>query len=111
MTGTQRQDFQIKTGTSVVEDLPSFEGRLKTNARVISEVAELSTEEIEAAMGTLHRMVDVFKKRDELLEKLLDPTTPYAEARQIALASFSAHSRVFFRRLKEPERNTDPIQL
>ena len=100
MIGAQRQNFQTDAGTSIGEDLPSCEGRLKTHARVTSQLAELSTEEIEAAMGTLHRMVDVFKKRDELLEKLLDPTTPYAEARQIALASFSPHSRVLFRRVK-----------
>ena len=80
----------MKAGTPVLEDPPSLEGRLKIHARVMSELAELSTQEIEAAMTTLHQMVDDLKKRDELLEKLLDPTTSYAEARQIAVASFTS---------------------
>ena len=80
----------MKAGAPVVEDLPSQEERLKIHARVMSEIAELSTQEIEAAMTTLHQMIDEFKKRDELLEKLLDPTTSYAEARQIAGAWFTS---------------------
>ena len=90
MTCAQPQDPKMKAGTPVLEDPPSPEERLKIHARVMSELAELSTQEIEAAMTTLHQMVDELKKRDELLEKLLDPATSYAEARQIAGAWFTS---------------------
>ena len=90
MTGAQVQDYQMTGRPPILDDPPSPEERLKIHARVMSELAELSSQEIEAAMTTLHQMVDELKKRDELLEKLLDPATSYAEARQIVGAWFTS---------------------
>ena len=111
MTRVEDQGSHMKAGTQGVESAPSPEERLNVRARVMSELAQLTTEEIETAMASLHRMTDESKKRDELLAKLLVPGISYAEARQIAAASFtSTHSSVS-RGEREPESVSEPIRL
>lgn len=63
----------------------SLEERLELHAgRLVSKLAtQPSTEEIEIEVSTLNELVNEFKKRDELLERLLDRTTPDSEVRQI----------------------------
>jgi len=75
----------MNASTQVAEVPSTLEERLDLHAHILVNKlsGEASTEEIEAEVTTLHELVNELKRRDELLEKLLDPTTPTAEVREI----------------------------
>src|SRR6266849_252296 len=73
-----------------------FEELLETHVRNLSEklYSPHTIEDIGAELATLNDLVYSYKRRDELLEKLLDATTAEDKRRQIRAMLQAQHIRV-----------------
>jgi hypothetical protein len=103
----------MATGPLELEETHSLDQLIETHLQVLfNKLASPHTlDEIQADVATLNGLIDSFKRRDELLEKLIDSTTPEEKRRQIRETLKANHMKVEEHGLKLDQLHAKSHQL